>query len=206
MPSLSKNQFQALGALFIVFTLFVLATYGAQRYHDALVGMVYLSGGAGMVLYVFITVMTVVIAPLSSFPLIPVATSLWGVGWTAVLSIVGWTTGSMIAFFLSRKYGIRLLEKFISLEKIEAVRRVIPSENIFWTVVLLRMSMPVDILSYALGLFSSLGWRKYLLATLVGVTPFAFLFAYAGTLPLRYQVIGFGIGLLLVIWIQLRKR
>jgi len=38
---------------------------------------------------------------------------------------------------------------------------------------LLRMVLPVDILSYALGLFSNISFIRYMLATIIGVTPFS---------------------------------
>lgn len=49
--------------------------------------------------------------------------------------------------------------------------------------------MPVDVLSYALGLFSNMSHSAFLLATLLGVTPFAFVFSYLGSLPPGFQLI-----------------
>jgi len=62
-------------------------------------------------------------------------------------------------------------------------------KNLFWTVALLRIIVPVDILSYAIGLFSEMNSTPFFFATLIGVTPFAFIFAYAGTLPVRLQLL-----------------
>ena len=45
---------------------------------------------------------------------------------------------------------------------------------------LLRILIPVDILSYALGLISAMPLSHYILATAIGITPFSFIWSYAG--------------------------
>ena len=58
--------------------------------------------------------------------------------------------------------------------------------------------IPVDLLSYALGIFGVLDWRNYTLATIIGIVPFAFIFAYLGTLPVSYQLFSIPVGVLLI--------
>lgn len=154
-------------------------------------------GILSMLIYVFIVIVAIVIAPISAMPLLSIASNLWGWILAAILSIVGWTIGALIAFEIARKYGVPLVNKFVSLKKIEQVERRIPKQNIFWSIVFLRMVIPVDILSYALGLFSEISRNKYFLATLIGVSPFAFVFAYAGEMPFYYQIIAFSIALMI---------
>lgn len=203
---MNKDRFRAWIVVVVTAVLFVVAAYGAREYRDALVGIVGVGGATGMVSYVLLTIVAVVVAPVSSAPLIPVATSLWGVLWAAILSIVGWTIGAMVAFALARRYGLRLMGRIAFAEKLESMRRRLPARNIFWTVVILRMTVPVDVLSYALGLFSPIGWREYFLATLIGVTPFSFVFAYAGILPIRYQAIGLAVGAAVLLWSYRRRK
>jgi len=71
------------------------------------------------------------------------------------------------------------------------LEKKIPKENLFLGIIFLRMVIPVDILSYALGLFSKIKTRDYLLATIIGVSPFAFIFAYLGRMPFYYQIFVF---------------
>jgi uncharacterized membrane protein YdjX (TVP38/TMEM64 family) len=139
------------------------------------------TGFFGMIFYVFITAIAVVIAPISTFPLIPIASIVWGYVVAAILSIIGWTIGAQIAFIIARRFGKPLVQKFISLEKLESFEKRIPEKNLFWSIVVLRMTVPVDILSYALGLFSKISYSKYFWATIIGVTPFAFIFSYIVT-------------------------
>jgi len=84
---------------------------------------------------------------------------------------------------------VHFVSRFVSLDKIKKFEASFSSEHIFWAVVLLRLSVPVDVLSYALGLFSTMSVRSYLFATLIGVTPFAFIFSYTGTLAPGLQII-----------------
>lgn len=154
---------------------------------------------AGMLTYIFILVIATVIAPISALPILPLASNIWGWFLAASLSIVGWTLGAIIAFALARKYGVPLVKRFISLERIAKLENRIPKENIFWSIVFLRMSIPVDILSYILGLFSHIRFRTYFLATLIGVSPFAFIFAFLGGLPFYYQIIALFLALLFIL-------
>ena len=55
---------------------------------------------------------------------------------------------------------------------------------------MLRAIIPVDILSYALGLFSKVDFKTYALATMIGIIPFTVILSYLGTVPLWYQVSG----------------
>jgi len=73
------------------------------------------------------------------------------------------------------------------------MKRYIP-EDVFWTIAILRLVMPMDLLSYLLGLFTDISWVKYTAATAIGVTPSAFLLAYLGKLPHAYEIIALAIG------------
>jgi uncharacterized membrane protein YdjX (TVP38/TMEM64 family) len=175
---------------FTVVILFIVMTYIVHvnfPFFESLMDHSFL----GMLFYVFITIIAIVIAPVSTLPLIPMATFMWGPFVSAVLSIVGWTLGSLIAFILARYYGVGLVEKFVSLKHIQKIEKTIPKENLFWSVVFLRMTIPVDVLSYALGLFSRISLKSYFVATLIGVTPFAFIFAYLGGVEAYYQILIF---------------
>jgi uncharacterized membrane protein YdjX (TVP38/TMEM64 family) len=157
-------------------------------------------------MYVLVTALAIVVAPISSVPLIPLASMLWGWNTTALLSIIGWTFGSQVAFLLARTYGKPLVKNIISLEKVESLEKKLSHNNLFWVIVLLRMTVPVDVLSYALGIGSTIQSLPYFFATLIGVAPGAYLFAYTGTLPLVYQLITLGLVGIFLGTIYLAKR
>lgn len=136
--------------------------------------------------YIFANIASTVIAPLTVLPLVPIASNIFGPFSSGVFSIIGWTLGAMIAFSIARHAGKPLLAKFTSVEKIERIEKYVPEHVHFFTILVLRMLLPVDALSYALGFFSGISFWKYSIATLIGVTPFSFVFAYAGgAIPLE---------------------
>ena len=187
---MSESKFkpkEILGVLAVV-VLFVVVSYYAQIYQADLSLIIGAGGLLGVLAYLAITVMAVVVAPISTFPLLPVAVALWGSFWAAVYSILGWTIGSMIAFYLARRFGRPLIVRFSSIQKIERFSHRLPEKNLFFSVIILRILIPVDILSYALGLLTTMPFWLYSIATLIGVSPFAFIFSYAAGLPLGFQI------------------
>jgi len=201
-----KNVSGILGII-AVGLFFVMATILTNTYHEEIQRMVLAHGPLGMISYVLVTATAIVVAPISTLPLMPMAVGAWGWITAGFLSIVGWVLGSQIAFYLARKYGKVLIQKFVSLENVSRLEHSFPDKNIFWIIVLLRVTLPVDLLSYGLGLFSSVSHKTYFLATLIGVIPFAFVFSYVGSLPPRLQVITLiEIFLFVVIVYLVRKR
>ena len=192
------NKTKSFVEIFIILILFLFFYYIIQTNLELIKES--LNDNLGMSVYVLITIVAIVIAPISTLPLLPIASNLWGWVTAAVLSIIGWTIGSLIAFILARKYGVSLISKFISIEKINKFEKMVPKENFFWGVVFLRMVVPVDILSYALGLFSKIKTKSYFFATLIGVTPFAFVFAYAGKMPFVYQILALLLALVIILF------
>lgn len=194
----AKNKIKVFIPVAIIIALFVVSAFYSQKYSVEAKIFVEKGGFWGMAAYVAIAIIATVVAPISVAPLIPIAANSWGVAVTSALSILGWTAGSLIAFAIGRRYGLPLVRKFFSINNLEKIHKHIPQERMFWSVVLLRVMIPVDLLSYAIGVFGILGWRRYTLATIIGISPFAFIFAYLGTLPVLYQLFSVPIGILLI--------
>jgi uncharacterized membrane protein YdjX (TVP38/TMEM64 family) len=133
--------------------------------------------GAGI--YAAFVAASVVLLPFSSLPLLPLATRSFGVVLTALLSAAGWWAGSLVAFQIAR-FGRRYVERIASLEAIDRLEQKVPRDLGFGGIVILRMILPVDLVSYALGLLKRLAFRTYAVASLIGILPFAFAWSYAG--------------------------
>lgn len=183
-----QHHTSSIVAAVMVAILFFGATIASQLYASRIESVLTDAGSQSMFTYVLITATGTVLAPISTVPLIPLVAPIWGWILTGTLSIIGWVLGSQIAFLLARRYGTPLVGRFIPLKKIATYEQSLSTPHLFWTVVLLRLTVPVDVLSYALGLFSTMSAKTYLLATTIGVTPFAFIFAYTGTLSFRIQI------------------
>lgn len=148
------------------------------------------TGGLGMFIYVaLVTLNAIIIAPVGIIPFIPLATGIWGMIPTALFNIVGWTIGSGIAFLLARIFGSSLIARLVGTKNLSKIELFLPQRRLFWDVVLLRIVLPVDFLSYALGLFSTMRFSSYMIATLIGVAPFSFIFSYAAILRSEYQLV-----------------
>jgi len=193
-----KDTINAAIGIILLVVLFLGASYYVQANLETVKSSIDY-GIIGIIIYMFILIFATVVAPVNALPLIPIASNVWGWFITGLLSAISWTIGSLIAFMLARRYGVPLVKKFFSLNAIARYEKLIPEENIFWSIVFLRMSIPVDILSYLLGLFSHIKFRTYAIATLIGVAPFAFIFAYVGTLQFRYQILTFLIAVLIIL-------
>lgn len=162
--------------------------------------------------YTAILIAAVVFMPLTVMPLIPLATSIIGPLPTAILSVIGWTVGAMIAFLIARHLGRPILEKFVPLQKLDAIVDYFPDKAQFIFVVLLRLTLPVDLVSYALGLTKSLGFIEYSVATFIGVIWFSFAFAYlgeallSGNMPLLIELGGLSLVIFVAGWYLLKRR
>ncbi len=106
----------------------------------------------------------------------------WGPWWTAAL-LLGWGTGAAMAFALDRHARALTLGHFPSTQRHADIDRLIHPQHRLWSLVLLRITFPVDVLSYSLGLFSrNTTPTENLLSTAIAAAPFAVLFALFPTL------------------------
>lgn len=182
----------------VIAGVLVVGVFVVRRYDDSIHRFIQTHAFWGLFLYITLNVIDAVIAPGITLPLIPIAVRVWGRAPAALATTTGWTLGSLLAFLIARRWGAPLVRRLTSLERIRALRRYIP-QNLFWSIVVVRMVLPMDVISYVLGLFSGIGWRSYVAATALGLTPSAFLFAYLGKLPHGYELIALGIGAMAIV-------
>jgi uncharacterized membrane protein YdjX (TVP38/TMEM64 family) len=160
----------------------------------------------GVFLYIVLNILDAVIAPGATLPLIPVAAHVWGPVLAASVTTIGWTAGSLIAFLIARRWGYPIVKKLTSPDRLKQLKKYIP-ENLFWSIVVLRLVMPMDVMSYVLGLFTDITWPKYVAATALGLTPSAFVLAYVGKLPNAYDYIMLGVGAAVIgAWVMIVRR
>ena len=181
------KSFIGISIIVILFISFSYIVQSNMEFFEGLIGTSF----SGMFLYVIIIIAAIVVAPISAIPLLPVVSNLWGWVVAGILSIVGWSIGAFIAFIIARKYGVGIVKKLIPVEKVHALEKRIHKKHLFLSIVLLRMVFPVDIVSYALGLFSKIKTKKYILATVMGIIPHAFVISYLGKMPFYYQIVVF---------------
>jgi uncharacterized membrane protein YdjX (TVP38/TMEM64 family) len=142
----------------------------------------------GMAL-LFVTSVIAVLAPMATnLPLVPFAALAYGPGWTAALLLGGWIAGAMLSFLLGRRARATILRRFPSVRRHADIDRLIHRRHRLLSLVLLRMTFPVDVLSYALGMFSRrTSALDNALSTALGAAPFALLFSLVPLMTSRAQ-------------------
>lgn len=85
----------------------------------------------GVIVYVILNILDAVIAPGMTLPLIPIAARAWGHVPAALVTTVGWTAGSLIAFYSARRWGSPIVKKLTSMERVKRLRPYIPKGAAF---------------------------------------------------------------------------
>ncbi len=175
-----------------VLALFVAAVLLERQFAPAIQGVLEDYPRLAVVVF-FVTTITAVLVPvLTNLPLVPTAVLAWGPAWTALLLLGGWVAGAGLSFLLGRHARASILRHFPSVTRHADIDRLIHPRHRIASLVLLRMTFPVDVLSYALGLFSrQTRVSENLLSTAIGAAPFAVLFALVPALSTSAQVLVF---------------
>ncbi len=179
----------ALRAGAVAVALFSIGILVAQQFPALIASQHASHGPLGMVVFVVTSAVAVLLPMLTNLALVPLAVLAWGPQWTASLLLLGWIIGAVLSFTLGRHAQRWILERFPSVRRHADIDRLIAPRHRMLSLILLRMSFPVDVLSYALGLFSrSTTAMENAVSTLIGAAPFAWLFAYVPALPWPWQL------------------
>ena len=139
----------------------------------------------GILVFVATSVLAVLMHLLTNLPLVPLAVLAWGPEWTAVLLLggCGWPGQRSRSRWGAHARPL-ILRHFPSVKRHADIDSLIHPRHRIASLILLRMTFPVDVLSYALGLFSrDTTLTENAVSTAVGGAPFALLFALYPTLP-----------------------
>ena len=133
----------------------------------------------GIFIFIGLAALSSMLSLFSSIPLVPVAIVSFGAPLSLILLLGGWLLGESIAYFIGQYAGRSLLNYFVSLERIEYYKKLIPGKSQFLLVLLFRLAVPAEIPGYVLGAIKYDFW-KYLLATFLAELPFAAVTIYSG--------------------------
>jgi uncharacterized membrane protein YdjX (TVP38/TMEM64 family) len=129
-------------------------------------------------LFFLFSILSVLLGPLTSSPLVPIAVAVWGKWLTFFLLMAGWVVGGTISYFIGRSVGYVLLLRFVSREQIESWRTFISRETNFLFALLFRFAMPAET-GYVFGLVRYELW-KFLLVTILVEIPVAIALIFVG--------------------------
>lgn len=202
-----KDLLPSLRSLAWVLLLFALAIVLSRIYAEALGMALANHARLGVVIFFCTTALAVLLPLFSNLPLVPIAVLLWGPWWTALIIMLGWVAGAALSFGLARRASPLLLRVFPKVTRYARIDRLIHPRHHVLSLVFLRMTFPVDILSYVLGLFSRKTTAfENAVSTALGGVPFALLFAFFPALPMALQALIFGVSALVfgtyMLWVM----
>jgi uncharacterized membrane protein YdjX (TVP38/TMEM64 family) len=162
----------------------------------------------GLLTYVLMLIVGETIIPVSTLPLLPIASMLWGSFLTAYATIIAWMISAVVDFALARWYGQPLVNRIIGEEETSNIGQSIPKRHLFGSVILFRLIFPIGLVSYALGLFTPIRWSSYLLSTVIGIAFFTFLLTQILTWSIPYRMLAETVGIIVTIlgYVWIRRR
>lgn len=170
--------------------LFALGLWLAHRFEAPILQCVEHWQTLGEFVFVASAALAVLLPAASNLPLLPIAVAAWGPLAAAALLLLGWTLGSVLAFALARTARPFVLRHWPGAVQVADIERLVHPRHRLFSLVVLRMSFPVDVLSHALGLFGrETTAGEVALSTAIGAAPFALLFALVPTMPMAMQAL-----------------
>lgn len=139
-------------------------------------------GPWGPLALIALEALAIVVSPIPSGPIAIAAGAAFGPFLGTIYIVIGATAGGMAAFWIARTLGHDFVRRWEAARK--ALAYLEQGRSQFWLMVIVFASRLVpflsfDVISYAAGLTPLAFWR-FAIATILGVIPVAFLFAYAG--------------------------
>lgn len=185
-----------IGAVFFLRQSSVVNIFQGERLKATVLGF----GLLAPVMYIgFYALASMLFIPAS--PITLVAGALFGPWYGTLYTVIGATTGALLAFALTRAIGHRFLSYGMGKvsQKLQAYDKKISAHG-FLTVLFLRFVplFPFNGLNFALG-FTKVSLRDYFFGTLLGIIPGTFVFVYFGDSLSMLSPIKIGSAVVLVI-------
>ncbi|MHA1293857.1 MAG: TVP38/TMEM64 family protein [Promethearchaeota archaeon] len=154
---------------------------------DWFVNPIILLGLLGIFLFLLIMAIQGLLVPIPSEIVLLSAGMIWGWFWGGILGIAGSMAAGMLCFYISKKGGRPLAEKFVGESALEMADEFIQKHGM--TAIIIARSAPFlafDPISYAAGLVD-IDTKKYAIGTLIGSIPRAFFYAFLGAILISHK-------------------
>jgi len=132
------------------------------------------------VVYILFMAVAIIVSPIPSLPLTIMAGVLFGGFMGGTYSIIGAELGALIAWWIGKKYGVKIIKKMFK-HCITIPKRY--RGTYFFGFIFVSRLLPIfqfDLVSYTAGILRMRFW-PFALATLLGMLPVTYLFSYSGT-------------------------
>ena len=129
------------------------------------------------IIFLFFVILSVLLGPLTSTPIVPAALFLWDRWITFGLLITGWLIGGMTAYAIGKFIGYPLVARILSKEKVDKWQKFVLKETTFLLAFIFRLIMPAET-GYIFGLVGY-NFLDYFLITLLVELPIAAVLIWA---------------------------
>ncbi len=178
-------------ALFIIslvliyYILFVDDTFLFRLVVEFFVNPIYLLGFLGILLFIIIMAIQGLLVPIPSEVVLLATGMIWGWLLGGLMGIIGSMAAALLCFYISKKGGRPLAEKFIGKKGIDIVDDLISKYGIK-VIIIARFipAIPFDVISYTSGLVD-IDVKEYAIGTFIGSIFRAFFFSIMGSILLQ---------------------
>ena len=194
----SKTQGLKKIVILIVFAAIIFIVF-KQFNIEYIRSLVLQAGVYAPLVFMLIKILTIVLAPMSGFPMFLLAGPLFGFVKGYLYILIADFIGTTIAFHLSRKYGTKIVYRVVPKKGKKFIKKTLSSLENWRGITITRLVLPLqDVISYAAGL-TKISYKEFIISsTIVKAISFALLVALGLTL-LDKKTFYITIGILLAI-------
>jgi len=188
--------------ILIYYMLFVDDTFLFRIVVEWFVNPIYSLGFLGILLFIIIMAIQGLLVPIPSEIVLLATGMIWGWFYGGIMAIIGSMAAALLCFYISKKGGRPLAEKFIGKKGIDLVDDLISEHGI--KVIIVGRFIPIipfDVISYTSGLVD-IDVKDYAIGTLIGSIFRSFFYSIMGsllfqqhalTLPLNFSTVPFDV-------------
>ncbi|MFX1363765.1 MAG: TVP38/TMEM64 family protein [Promethearchaeota archaeon] len=171
-----------LSLFLVIYNYFIDPTFLYSIVVNFFVNPIQALGFFGILFFIGVMAIQGLIIPIPSEIVLLATGMIWDILYGGIMGIIGSLAAGLLCFYISRKGGRPLAEKFVGKKAINMADDFIEKYGI-WAILISR-TLPFiafDPISYASGIVE-MDVKKYTLGTLIGAIPRAFFFAWLGSL------------------------
>ena len=142
-----------------------------------------------VLLFILVAIVAALISPFTNIPLVPIAVAIWGPLLTTIYLFTGWIVGDVLAYFIGRYLGRRIVTLFMTREKLDELSHSIKERAKFIPALILRFTLPAE-LGYVFGIIRY-DLIYYVTISLIAELPFAIVATFASDAVLNGNTLEF---------------
>ena len=165
--------------ILVVFFIMFKDDFGVLSDRDRFQSFINGFGVFAPLVMILVIIAEVIIAPIPGFVPIISAGFIFGVVAGSVYTLIGNIIGSIIVFYLARKFGRYLLLRFVDEVRLDKYEKAVKRRENILLIFYFIPVFPTDIISIAFGL-SDIKFKKYVIFMSIGFVSNVFILNYFG--------------------------